>query len=222
MNTPEHSEQELLDNNIIHFLQTIRTGIPGKIISTDGKKATVQPLVDRLWRGEAKRQAVLTDVPVWRLGTQTARVSVPLNPNGGDYCIINFCERPIDTWVTGDGEPKAPKDGGNHDERGAWIMVGLEPFQEDAIDLENLVVEMNRGTDQECTVIMKPTGDVTVKSPTEIILDAPVVKVTGNLEGAGEVQDSLGKLSRLRTNYNTAQYVGNLGAPTSITNKLDQ
>lgn len=210
------SEQQLLDENILYFMQAMRTGIPGKIVKTDGKKATVQPLVNRLFKGKSIPQAVITDVPVWRLGTQTARVSVPLNPEGGDYCIINFCERPIDTWAAGTGAAATPKDGGHHESRGAWCLVGLEPFSSDAVNLEDLVVEMNRGTDKECSVIMKPTGDVQMKSPTQIVLDTPRVICTG------DVEDSVGMLSRLRDNYNTATYVGNLGAPTSVTNKLDQ
>ena len=173
----EYSEQELQDRNIMFFLQSMRTGVPGKILSTDGKKATIQPLVDRLFKGKPVRQAVLTDVPLWRLGTQAARVSVPINPKGGDFCVINFCERPIDTWVVGDGTPQVPKDGANHDERGAWALVGLEPFQSDAINMEDLVVEMNRGTSKESSIYLKKDGSIIAKSPKEIILDAPKITI---------------------------------------------
>jgi len=234
-----YSDQELQDRNIQYFIQSIRTGTPGIIVSTDGKMATVQPLVNKLFKGIERKPAVLTNVPVWRLGTQAARVSVPLNPKGGDYCIINFCERPIDTWVSGDGTAKAPKDGSTHDSRGAWILVGLEPFQEDAVDLENLVLEMNRGTDKECKVTMKPDGGIEVKSPLSVLIDSPEASFTGNVAIAGtldvdqditgatnitagaDIIDAIGAMSKFRMNYNGHVHVGNLGNATSTSNLPD-
>ncbi len=47
------------------------------------------------------------------------------------------------------------------------------------------------------------------------------IDLTGSLKATGDLEDSIGKLSRLRQNYNQAQYVGNLGGLTSITNKVD-
>lgn len=216
------SEQELFENNVTFMLQAVRTGIPGKIVKTDGQKATVIPTVKRLFKGKPIDPVAIPNVPIWRLGTKTARVTVPLNKQGGDFCLIMFAERPIDTWAAGDGSPKAPKDGGHHDTRGAWCLVGLEPFTAAAVDTENLVVEMNRDKPANyCSMTLAPTGVIKMVSPKEIILDTPVVKCTGNIEAAKEVQDKIGTLDRLRQNYNTATYIGNLGAPTSITNKVD-
>lgn len=217
------SEQDLFDNNVTFMLQALRTGIPGKIVKTDGMKATVIPTVKRLFKGKAVDPTAIPNIPIWRLGTNKARVTVPLNPEGGDYCVIMFSERPIDTWAAGDGTAKAPKDGGHHDTRGAWCLVGLEPFSSEKVDTENLVVEMNRDVeDKYCSITLAPTGIISMKSPTEIVLDTPVVKCTGNIEAAEEVQDKIGTMDRFRQNYNTATYIGNLGAPTSVTQKPDQ
>jgi len=52
----------------------------------------------------------------------------------------------------------------------------------------------------------------------ELLIDMPAggtVKVVGDTEASGEVADGLGKLSRLRTNYNGHKHIGNMGSPTS-------
>lgn len=174
----EYSDQELLDRNILFFIQSIRTGTPGKIVETDGTKATIQPLIKKLFNGEEKLPPVITDVPLWRLGTSTARVSLPLNPQGGDYCVINFCERPIDVWAMGDGSPKAPKDGDTHDTRGAWALIGLEPFQEEAVDLENLNIQMNRGTANESSIVLDNQGTIKITAPTSVVIETPLLTTT--------------------------------------------
>jgi len=45
---------------------------------------------------------------------------------------------------------------------------------------------------------------------------------TGDVTATGEISDTDGELSRLRTNYNSHKHVGNMGSPTSPTDKLDQ
>jgi len=45
---------------------------------------------------------------------------------------------------------------------------------------------------------------------------------TGNIHSDKDVSDSIGTLKRLRINFNTSQYIGNLGGLTSTTNKPDQ
>ena len=181
MSQSQPSEQELFENNVTFMLQALRTGIPGKIVKTDGQKATVIPLVKRLFKGKAVEPTAIPNIPIWRLGTNKARVTVPINKQGGDYCVIMFAERPIDTWAAGDGTAKAPKDGAHHDTRGAWCLVGLEPFTSEAVNTEDLIVEMNRDKPEKyCSVIMQPTGDVTIKSPTKLVLDVPEIVMSAS------------------------------------------
>ena len=44
---------------------------------------------------------------------------------------------------------------------------------------------------------------------------------TKDITATGEISDTDGTLKRLRENYNTATYIGNMGAPTSTTSKPD-
>jgi len=48
------------------------------------------------------------------------------------------------------------------------------------------------------------------------------ISATEDITAAGEISDTDGELSRLRTNYNSHKHVGNLGNPTSPSDSLDQ
>lgn len=62
----------------------------------------------------------------------------------------------------------------------------------------------------QCYVLVRPDGSIEIKAPGD-------VKVLGNLVCTGDVSDSVGTLSALRSKYNGHTHMGNLGAPTSPT-----
>jgi|GEM_PF-1697721 len=61
---------------------------------------------------------------------------------------------------------------------------------------------------KSCYMIVHPDGSIEIKAPKG-------VEITGDLVVKGDVSDSVGALSALRTKYNAHMHVGNLGAPTS-------
>lgn len=92
-------------------------------------------------------------------------------------------------------------------------------------DGDGVKIEMADGT----TFVISDSGiEVKHSSGVEATMSGGKMSIKGDLEvdgditSTGEVEDSAGKMSRLRTNYNTAQYMGNLGSLTSTTNKVDQ
>jgi phage gp45-like len=63
-------------------------------------------------------------------------------------------------------------------------------------------------------IILKADGTIAIKANGGVDID-------GDLRVNGDVSDNVGKLSKLRDNYNQHTHVGNLGAPTAPTDKQD-
>lgn len=79
---------------------------------------------------------------------------------------------------------------------------------------KHLAVELPAGA----TLALNAAGGLTLTG--DVTLNGKLT-ATGNIKSNAEIEDSAGRLSRLRGNYNTGQYIGNLGSLTSITNKVD-
>ena len=69
-------------------------------------------------------------------------------------------------------------------------------------------------SDKAHYIILKDNGTIAIKADGG-------VEVDGDLRVNGEVSDKVGKLSKLRDNYNQHTHIGNLGAPTAPTDKQD-
>lgn len=68
----------------------------------------------------------------------------------------------------------------------------------------------------ESTLYRKADHYIILKKDGSIAINAPAgVDIDGDLRVKGEVSDSVGKLSSLRTKFNQHTHVGNLGAPTA-------
>lgn len=77
-------------------------------------------------------------------------------------------------------------------------------------------------TDEGDSVHLKQGRVVAITTETLEITASKGVKIDApTVEATGEVSDSVGKLSSLRTAYNSHTHVGNLGAPTSPPNPTD-
>lgn len=63
-------------------------------------------------------------------------------------------------------------------------------------------------------IILKADGTIAIKANGGVDID-------GDLRVNGDVSDNVGKLSKLRDNYNQHTHVGNLGASTAPTDKQD-
>jgi phage baseplate assembly protein V len=109
--------------------------------------------------------------------------------------------------------------GGSRDSGVAIATKGMGP--EMRIELKEGEVALH--TDEGDFIHLKngrvmelSTETLKLTATKEILIDSPQTTSTG------EVADFKGTLDRLRQNYNTATYIGNLGAPTSTTSKPDQ
>jgi len=124
---------EVLRQAIDYFLQDTHTMLPGRIEEYDPgeQRATVKPLVKRRVLTENGEEfleeiPVIPDVPVYFPGVAKFVLTFPVQQ--GDFCMLIFAERSIDTYLAGDGSDSDPDDFRIHDLTDCVALPGLPPF----------------------------------------------------------------------------------------------
>lgn len=237
----------MVESAISYHLEDIHTMLPARIVEIDYKtrKVSVQPSIKKKKRdgdNDAKGlqdMAIIQNIPLIVPAIKLAIISLPIKV--GDEVLVGFFERSVDNYLYGDGNtPVDPKDYRRHDYNDAVAIVGLNTFS-NALEMhsEDLVIKMNATLANECTIALKPSGDVVITTPAKVIVDAGGdVDVTagGNLTATiggdttidcgqttitGEVRidGGLSVGSDVNTDAgfsaNNHKHIGNLGKPTS-------
>ena len=175
----------MVESAISYHLEDIHTMLPARIIEIDYKtrKVSVQPSIKKKKRdgdNDAKGlqdMAIIQNIPLIVPASKLAIISIPAKV--GDEVLVGFFERSVDNYLYGDGAaPVDPKDYRRHDYNDAVAIVGLNTFS-NALEMhpEDLVIKMNATQANECTISLKPNGDVVVDTPAKFIVNA-----TGNVE----------------------------------------
>lgn len=103
--------------------------LPGRIEAYDSKTrlATVQPLVQRRYKGRDAPDdlSAVQRVPVVQPRTATAQIRLPVAV--GDLCLLVFADRAIDNWLAGDGAARAANDTRMHAHDDAFAILGAWP-----------------------------------------------------------------------------------------------
>ena len=203
-----------ITKSIQSSLKDVHTCLPGIIESFNPENQTVevQPSIARvLVNGQILPLPKLINVPI--IIPRVGSFSVTLPINKGDECLILFSGRSTDNWFKSGGVDR-PNDIRMHDLSDGFALVGIgnETKSISNYDTENLQI---RNEDASVSVTVKPSDELELKAPTKVLIDTPLLECTG------DIQDSIGTMDRLRQNYNTATYIGNLGSPTSTTSLPD-
>ena len=175
----------MVESAISYHLEDIHTMLPARIVEIDYKtrKVSVQPSIKKKKRdgdNDAKGlqdMAIIQNIPLIVPASKLAIISIPAKV--GDEVLVGFFERSVDNYLYGDGNtPVDPKDYRRHDYNDAVAIVGLNTFS-NALEMhpEDLVIKMNATQANECTISLKPNGDVVVDTPAKFIVNA-----TGNVE----------------------------------------
>jgi len=170
----------------------ILTHYPGKIISfdKDSQTATVQ-----IMREQFNNQLhslyteyafpILQNVPVQFPQGGGYFLTFPIN--GGENCLLDFCDKGIDHWKNAgaakigtfaSGLPKADYFRA-YNINDAVAMVGYNPIPE-AIPNFNATSTELRNRDRTQRVTMLPTGKMEIVTPTELDITAPETVINGN------------------------------------------
>lgn len=176
---------DMVESAIGYHLEDLHTLLPARIVEIDYKtrKVSVQPSIKKKKRdgdNDAKGlqdMAIIQNIPLIVPAIKLAIISLPIKV--GDEVLVGFFERSVDTYLYGDGNtPVDPKDYRRHDYNDAVAIVGLNTFS-NALEMhpEDLVIKMNATQANECTISLKPNGDVVVDTPAKFVVNA-----TGNVE----------------------------------------
>ena len=92
------------------------------------------------------------------------------------------------------------------------MTIGIASESADRPSLEAGERAMHRSSDHY--IILKKDGSIAIKAESGVDIDGDL-RVTGDIEGKGEVSDLIGKLSTLRNKHNLHMHVGNMGTETS-------
>lgn len=166
------------------------TALPGLVESFDPVAMTVsvQPAVRGRVEDEAGRVSdttlpLLVDVPVVFPAGGGFVLTCPVKP--GDECLVVFASRCIDGWWQAGGIGAVP-DARMHDLSDGIAFVGprsqarrLAP----AVDPDNVQL---RSDDGEQHLTITPAGDMTLRCTGTLHLDAPQIRVAGNLVWTGQ------------------------------------
>ena len=134
----------------------IHTAAPGKVISYEGGRASVQPsLKYKVEDGRVLDAPIIVDVPVYFPTGGNASITYPIKP--GDDCCIVFSERSMDDWLKG-GESEDPR---KFDLTDGMCFVGMKPSRSHSND----AIEITHGN---CKLRMPEGGPVTLN--TDIVI----------------------------------------------------
>lgn len=119
---------DIIRNANANALEDVHTCAPGRVVSVNGGRVNVKPLLNRRLRdGRTEEMPVVPDVPVWFPSGGGASITWPIS--NGDGCLLIFAERSIDEWK-GSFDEEAPDDPRRHQLADAIALVGLKPDME--------------------------------------------------------------------------------------------
>jgi hypothetical protein len=127
-------------------LRRVKVALPGEIDSynaTTGKAAVKPLLQERYADGEVVTLPVIPNVPL--VFPRTAAASITLPVARGDGCLLLFCDRSIDRWLSVGGTVE-PDDVRMHSLSDAVAIPGLVPFSTGGTGFTDLVIQ--RGSAQ--------------------------------------------------------------------------
>jgi hypothetical protein len=160
------------------------TAIPGIIVSFSGgtQTAVVQPAVQQavLTEGRTRPITVLQDVPVYFPAGGGVTLTFPVA--AGDECLLVFAARSIDGWWQSGGVQPAGS-ARMHSLSDAFAFVGIRSRPRALPGFAGAAAELR--TDDGTTTIRLAPGQVTVIAPTKVLLDTPLVEVSGDVVAGG-------------------------------------
>lgn len=170
--------------------RSIFTAIPARVVGVrdiEQGRLDVQPLINTVFADfeDDIEWPTILSVPVMWPSSSTTAITFPIN--NGDTVLLVFSQKSTDVFKSGDGTPQPPSDYRVFDKRDAVAIPGLWPFgmsknKKSSRTLthstDDMVIAHNIGTEAECEIRLKPTGEVKITSPLKVDITAPVTTIT--------------------------------------------
>lgn len=168
------------------MLGSMHQHLPAKVVRYDAatRKATVQPLIKYRDRSAGvdnkglEDMKVIQGVPVMMLGTDESLINVPVKV--GSKVMLCFSSKAGDTFKLSNNEQTVDPDDDRIFDINDCYCIPVAPMafsRAVGSDSSDLRLIMNINTPEECSVYLKPSGEVRVVSPVKVITEAPLVQV---------------------------------------------
>lgn len=162
---------EYTKNAIRKELLETHTCLPAKIHEYDEatQKAKVIPLLKIKYRHKDKPTdlAIINNVPVQWPSSNGGSAFIHMPLKVGDFGIVIFSERSIDTWLAGEGDSVSPEDPRHHHLSDAIFIPGVLPFKK-ALSIsspDNMILKNNN-----MTIEIDPSGKIKIEGAAQELL----------------------------------------------------
>ncbi len=172
---------------------------------------------------EDRLRPLLVDVPVQF--PQAGGYSLTFPVKKGDECVVFFCERDISNWKNFGGIQPIGRDA-PFNVNNAVAVLGFSSIPKKISNFATDATELRNSTTNQ-VISLKESGDILIKSPTQVTIDTPKTHITGELtvDGATELKSTLKVtgVADFMANVNVAGSLGvvgggNFGGDVAINN----
>jgi hypothetical protein len=197
------------------------TALPGIIQSFDAAKmiCSVVPAIQALYTDLQGNQQwitlpVCTQVPVIFPSGGGFTLTFPIA--AGDECLIVFSSRCIDAWWYHGGIQKQ-QDLRMHHLSDGFALVGARSQPRVLPNVSTSAVELRSDTGNTKVSIVENV--ITMTSPTQVVLETPLLKVSGDI--VDNYHTNIHALSHFRSVYNNHYHTDPQGGVTGVPNATD-
>lgn len=213
----------------------INISFPAVVVNTDKLSdgfIDVKPVVNHMnsLTGETLEYPVIRGVSVIFPSSKNSTICFPLVQ--GDTVDLVFQSVDIEDFVNGNTNQHDPFTTGYGNMANVVAYVGFAPYKESCFNSENykngleidsLNIIHNKNTDKEVSISLNPEGEVLIKTPSKVRVEAKQVDVLAErveannsvINTGGDVVISGRSVKQFMTAYDAHTHTGNQGAPTS-------
>lgn len=212
--------------------QNMNISFPAIVVNTDNISdgfVDVKPIVNYMnsATGDTIEYPVMKRVRVLYPSTKNTTICFPLSQ--GDFVDLLFQSVDIEDFVNGSSKPHDPFSSGYGNLKNVVAIVGFTPYQESCFNPDNyknefnnqdLNIVHNKNSDNEAIVSINQDGDISLKSPTRVLVESPSVEVNADtIQANNAVISTQGDVEidgrSVKKFMDTHTHTGNLGSPTS-------
>lgn len=212
--------------------QNIKIAFPAVVIGVDKLSdglIDVQPIVDFMnsTTSESVSYPTLYDIRVVFPSTINSTICFPVNQ--GDFVDLIVQSVDIQKFVNGNEEQHSPSFSSYNNLSNVVAFVGFSPFQhscfnannyKNEFDNQDLNIVHNKNTSNEVSIHLKTDGDIAIKSPTRVVVEAKEVELLSDkVDANSAIIDTQGDVMiggrSVKQFMATHTHTGNQGSPTS-------
>lgn len=206
----------------------INISFPAVVIGTDNLKdglVDVQPIVNysNPLTEETIEYPILYNVSLVFPSSKNSTICFPVQQ--GDFVSLLIQSVDIKNFVNGNTEIHDPLMLSHGNLANVVAIVGFTPYQQSAFNPNNytsdfnnqdLNIVHNKNTDSEAIVSINTDGDISLKSPTKVVVESKVVEVVADkLTTQGDIEIQGKSVNEFMLKHT---HIGNEGSPTSPPN----